>query len=118
MVDRRFLDTVGDFDESFVPAYLEDTDMVYRLHLLGARVATCLAALYLNYDRGTIKGIIDCDSSDVPVFRQLLTDLRTHISANDERYVRKWGGPHSQERFTVPFNGVEQAEIDTLEASE
>ena|GEM_PF-2848362 len=117
MVDRRFFDTVGEFDESFAPAYLEDTDMVYRLRLLGARVATCLAALCLNYDRGTIKGIIDCESSDVPIFRQLLTELRTHISANDERYVRKWGGPHSQERFTVPFNGVEQAGINALETS-
>ncbi len=103
MIDRRFFEVVGEFDEGFIPAYLEDADMAYRLHLAGARGITCLAALYLNYDRGTIKGIIDCDSSDVLAFKQLLFDLRSKITANDERYVSKWGGRPGQERFTIPF---------------
>jgi GT2 family glycosyltransferase len=103
MVDRRFFPVVGEFDEIFVPAYLEDADMAYRLYLAGAFGITCLAALYLNYDRGTIKGMFDCDSSDVGMCKQFLADLRAHIYANDERYLRKWGGCPGQEQFVVPF---------------
>lgn len=104
MVDRRFLEIVGEFDEAFVPAYLEDADMAYRLHLAGASGVMCLAALYLNYDRGTIKGIIDCDSSDIGMFKQFLSDLRVRITANDERYLEKWGGRPGQEKFAAPYN--------------
>jgi hypothetical protein len=107
MVDRRFLEVVGEFDETFVPAYLEDADMAYRLHLAGAFGVNCLAALYLNYDRGTIKGIIDCDGSDVMMFRRLLTDLRAQISANDERYLQKWGGRPGEEQLSIPYNGAQ-----------
>jgi hypothetical protein len=105
MVDRRFFDTVGEFDEGFTPAYLEDADMTYRMHVAGAFGVTCLAALCLNYDRGTIKGIIDCDGADIPKMTRLLAELRARISANDARYLEKWGGSPGQERFSTPFEG-------------
>lgn len=105
MVDRRFFATVGEFDEGFTPAYLEDADMTYRMRLAGAPGVTCLAALCLNYDRGTIKGIIDCDGADVPKMSHLLAELRVRISANDSRYLEKWGGSPGQERFSTPFEG-------------
>ncbi len=103
MVDKRLLDVAGEFDEMFVPAYREDSDMAYRLAALGASCVTCHAALHLNFDRGTIKGLIDCESSDVPRFVQMLTALRSQITRNDERYVRKWGGDPGEERFVVPY---------------
>jgi hypothetical protein len=107
MVDRRFLETAGDFDEGFIPAYLEDADMAYRMRLVGAQGITSLAALCLNYDRGTIKGIMDCDSADVPRMTRLLAELRMQISVNDSRYIEKWGGRPGQERFTVPYNNIQ-----------
>lgn len=111
VVDRRFLETVGDFDEGFTPAYLEDADMAYRMHLVGAQGITCLAALCLNYDRGTIKGIVDCDSADIPRMTRLLAELRLQISANDSRYLEKWGGDPGQERFTAPYNNTVESAV-------
>jgi GT2 family glycosyltransferase len=105
MVDRRLFEVVGEFDEGFTPAYLEDADMAYRMRLRGVSAVTCHAALILNYDRGTIKGLVDCSYSEIGACAQLTRNLREDISKNDSRYLRKWGGSAGHEKFTEPFNG-------------
>lgn len=105
MVDHRLFERVGEFDEGFVPAYLEDEDMNRRLHLAGARAVTSRAALMLHQEAGTIRGLIDVPLSDMGQAVAFLKDLRRKITANDERYVAKWGGRHGNEKFTAPFDG-------------
>jgi hypothetical protein len=105
MVDKRLFETVGDFDEKFVPAYREDYDMLQRLRLVGHSGTVCHAAVVATSERGTIKGILACDSKDIPQCSNLLHELRHCITRNDERYMRKWGVEQGVERFTVPFNG-------------
>jgi GT2 family glycosyltransferase len=104
-VNRRLFEELGMFDEGYVPAYREDSDMAYRMNLAGLRGVSCRSALFFDHERGTIKGLFDCDPSQVPQSASLLADLRASITRNDERYIRKWGGLGGVERFTIPYNG-------------
>lgn len=107
-VNRRLFDVVGEFDEGFVPAYQEDSDMVYRMRLAGLQGVSCRAALVCDYGRGTIKGLFGCLANQVTEFTELLADLRSSVTKNDERYIRKWGGLGGAECFTTPFNGEKE----------
>ena len=106
MVDQRLFSAVGEFDEKFRPAYLEDADMVRRMSLKQFSGLTCRAATVLNDGRGTIKGMLSCEQSQLEQCAQILTALRADISRNDERYARKWGGAPGSERFAAPFDGA------------
>jgi GT2 family glycosyltransferase len=105
MVDRRLFEVAGEFDERFEPAYLEDEDMVRRMSLVGAKAVSCRAALMLHQEAGTIRGIMDTPLEEIAPAVAFLKDLRKRITANDERYLAKWGGRYGTERFTVPFDG-------------
>lgn len=105
MVDRRLVERVGEFDEGFVPAYLEDEDMVRRIHLAKAETVVSRAALMLHQEAGTIRGLLDVSALEAPSAAAFLKDLRRQITANDDRYLAKWGGRFGTERFTVPFDG-------------
>ncbi len=104
-VNRKLFETVGMFDEGYTPAYLEDSDMAYRMKLVGARGISCRAALFFDHERGTIKGLFDCAPQDVQRSAKMLADLRANITANDERYIKKWGGLGGSECFTIPYDG-------------
>jgi hypothetical protein len=107
-VNNRLFDTVGPFDEGFIPAYGEDADMVRRTSLAGLRSATCRAALVLDAERGTIQGMFECETEDIQAAAAFLADLRGRITENDARYIRKWGGKPGEENFIVPFNGEDR----------
>lgn len=105
MIDRRLPDVVGEFDEGYIPAYLEDEDMTYRLRLVGIRTVTSRAALILHQEAGTIRGLLEVPLTETERAVAFLKELRQKITANDERYIAKWGGRHGTEKFTVPFDG-------------
>ncbi len=104
-VTGKLFETVGTFDEGYTPAYREDSDMAYRMKLAGVRGVSCRAALFFDHERGTIKGLFDCAAQDVQTSATILANLRVSITANDERYIRKWGGLGGSECFTTPYNG-------------
>lgn len=101
-VGRGFLDTVGDFDESFSPAYFEDDDMRWRLHLLeqsrdaGPIDAREPHATYRHVGSQTQHR----DPNDPVVSHERFRQLQ-------DRYRLKWGGLPGHERFRVPFNEKE-----------
>ncbi|MFM1847762.1 MAG: hypothetical protein RL417_1236 [Pseudomonadota bacterium] len=105
MVDHRLFEQVGEFDERFEPAYLEDEDMSRRVSLAQGSMVTSRAALMLHQEAGTIKGFLETPLESVGPAVDFLKDLRKKITANDERYIAKWGGRFGTERFTVPYDG-------------
>ena len=89
MIKKDFFEKCGTFDENFDPTWWEDTDMKYRIHLLG------------------LKNI----ESEVPIVhlgsqstKKLTIPLNSQKSG--EYYVRKWGSANRNlsEVFTTPYN--------------
>jgi len=106
MVDRRLFELLGKFDEGFVPAYQEDTDMAYRMKLANLSGASTYAALVLSSHRGTLQGLLKCSRAELQTCSSLAISIRESITNNDMRYIRKWGGKGGEEKFTIPFNGA------------
>lgn len=99
LVDRRLFERIGEFDEKFVPAYHEDSDMLYRLKLAGIPALRTERALFFHLERGTIKGLVlSTPIEEVKKLDQMIED-------NLQRYIRKWGGSPTQELFSSPFEG-------------
>ena len=84
---------VGAFDEGFYPAYAEDNDYAYRMKLLNLNV---VADPFFNPEIYRNSQTIAKDSS-----------LNNKFHLNIQRFVDKWGGMPTQEKFTTPFNGSE-----------
>jgi hypothetical protein len=61
MIGKDFFDKVGTFDENFAPAYWEDNDSHYRIHLLGYRAITTTASSVAHI-AGSSSGIMTLDS--------------------------------------------------------
>ncbi len=104
MVNKQFLEVLGEFDEQFEYAYLEDSDMRYRLRLAGLREVSARNALFYHLDRGTFKGIIDGDITEVRQHKRFMEELSEALKCNDQRYAKKWGGPAWEETFKKPYN--------------
>ena len=98
MFTRKFFEAFGFFDENFHPAYMEDTDALYRMGLLDMPSprengrsrpyytidATCPDAGALKDGKATVD----------------FAELETY-------YTLKWGGLQGQEKFERPFNNPE-----------
>jgi hypothetical protein len=108
--DHEVWDTLGDYDEFLVPAYLEDNDMDWRRHISGTHREIC---------ENTTDPIEHSPSSTLagmtPAERQQLHSMH---GINCAYYRLKWGGmpknandPNSGERFTKPFNGASEEAI-------
>lgn len=81
---------VGQFDETFYPAYFEDNDYSYRMQLAGVQQ---------GQDNFFNPG----------VFRNSMTikkdpSLNSNFMKNRDNYVKKWGGAPGQEVFKTPYN--------------
>jgi GT2 family glycosyltransferase len=91
LMSKFVFNTVGRFDETFYPAYYEDSDYIRRMYLL------------------SIPQIID-DSLYPQIFRisgtyEKAPDLVNRaMQENRERYIRKWGNVPLLETFTTPYN--------------
>lgn len=99
LVDEKLFRTIGEFDEGFKPAYLEDVDMSYRIDIASqTRIGTNSARFY-HINRGTILGyMLHNDEA-------YLANLKIQLDVIHERYKQKWGGLPGEESFTVPYNG-------------
>lgn len=89
IIDPNFFDKCGTFDENFDPAWWEDTDMKYRIHLLG----------------------LETVQTSIPyVHRRHQTTKKLTIPANSIKsgnyYVAKWGSAHKNlnEFYKSPYN--------------
>lgn len=83
---------VGGYDERFWPAYHEDQDYEHRLKVAGvARIDVALPSQQ--------EGSQTLAAADV----ELRRTIHTGLHRNYRYYVRKWGGPPGEERFTKPF---------------
>lgn len=89
---RRAFDLVGEFDENFYPAYLEDNDFGRRL-LLGLGGHPPLWPK-VSVEVG-LQGF--CHGVD-------LGGAATDPDLMAAYYQAKWGGPPSREEFASPFN--------------
>jgi GT2 family glycosyltransferase len=81
---------VGSFDGVNFPNYFNDNDYCFRMQLLGLKR---LNASFLN----------------PAIYRNSMTiakdpSLNNNFSLYQKRYIEKWGGLPSQERFRTPFN--------------
>lgn len=99
------LTTAGDFDQNFVPAYLEDSDHMYRINLLGLPWADIGKAQDEHEECRAIHGEAPTwGSHAIYADRRLLEANRTTHGNNFRYYVRKWGGGPGEEKFTHPFD--------------
>lgn len=83
---------VGEFDESFFPAYFEDNDYVYRCLLNDIIPARSQIASFYHYGSKTQNS-----TGDKVVPPQVFVKNRTY-------YVNKWGGMPGEEKYLTPFN--------------
>jgi hypothetical protein len=83
---------VGYYDESFYPAYYEDSDYDRRMHLAG--VARAPISSRVEHVGWATTRALDSNSEHNEWLRR-----------NHAYFCRKWGGPPGAELFAVPFNG-------------
>ena len=84
-----FFDKCGTFDENFDPAWWEDTDMKYRIHLLGYKtLQTDIPYAHLRHQST----------------KKLTVPLNSMKSG--QYYIEKWGSARKdlKESFTFPYN--------------
>jgi len=89
-INRKCVENVGFFDESFYPALFEDNDYHYRLNLIDRCRYVAAGDLFTpNVKRNS------CSLARQPSLN--------NFGGNQDYYVRKWGGGPGCERFTSPF---------------
>lgn len=96
VIGHATVTAVGYFDENFYPAYWEDNDYGYRMHLAGMAFPGVIplpsitvpdlapVGHYVALSSGAVKGL--------------------NMSDNEAYYEKKWGGPSAQEKWVHPFN--------------
>ena len=80
LVPKALFEAVGGFDLTFEPAYYEDTDLCFRLRLLGRAVRSCPASEVMH-----IEGLRTDDRARA-AYRKALGDF------NRSKFVARWGG--------------------------
>ena len=83
MINKRFWEEVGEFDEGFGQAYFEDNDAHRRIRLAGLNALKCPSALYYHYGSRTR---MEARASEMIVSHESFKHSR-------EYFVAKWGGP-------------------------
>ncbi len=94
---RDTLERVGQFDSVFAPAYREETDYLYRMHLAGLPSP--------QYNGGKINHVHDVDAishGDALMVKQRKVTI--DFGANTEAWMRKWGGEKLYEKYDHPYN--------------
>jgi GT2 family glycosyltransferase len=90
-VRSDFFDKCGKFDENFDPAWWEDTDMKYRIHLLGYKtLQTDIPFVHLRHQST----------------KKLTLPLNSIKSG--EYYIKKWGSAKKdlREAYANPYNDI------------
>jgi GT2 family glycosyltransferase len=91
-INREALAMVGTFDENFHPAYYEDNDFSWRLHLAGVPQENLPA------------GLQHFVSSTIHSDKWLLEENHRTFGVNAYHYHNKWGGAPGHEKYVTPFN--------------
>jgi GT2 family glycosyltransferase len=95
MINKKFTETVGEFDEGFRPAYFEDNDAHYRIRMAGLKAIVHPYALFYHYGSRTTN---EASPDGKPTVSSI------QFEHNRELYVEKWGGRPGEEKFKIPFN--------------
>jgi len=91
LISKHMYDYIGNFDETFYPAYYEDSDYIYRMKLKGIRHNVS-------------------DKLNPQVLRISMTQeknpelVNNSMRANRLRYIEKWGNSPLLETFLTPYN--------------
>lgn len=91
---RRFMLTAGYFDENLYPAYMEDTDMLYRMGLLG---------IPSPRENGRSRPYFNIDAVCTGNAQALKAGISVDFTKLTEYYERKWGGPQQHEVYREAF---------------
>lgn len=84
-------ETIGYFDENFIPAYYEDTDYFRRVRLAGMKQFTVQDTCIRHV------GSLSLATVHPDVHNQQFLRIAQY-------YVKKWGGDYGHELFDRPFN--------------
>lgn len=90
---KKFVQSVGWFDENIYPAYFEDNDMHYRMQLAGVPSYIDTRIVVNHFGSGTQNA--DPEKPNVPASR---------FEAIRAYYIRKWGGDVGKESFDRPWD--------------
>lgn len=102
LMHKSIVDVIGWWDESFFPIYFEDNDFGYRMNLAGVKRRVVEACQYTHHTSSTVRSL---DPEAQQAHHRNFEKLKAY-------YSQKWGGPPEQERFTRPFDGGSQTEVD------
>lgn len=92
------LATVGNFDENFYPAYLEDCDHSYRIKLSGVKSSNIP-------DVAPVHGEAPSFGSSTIFSNPRWRELNGITHGNNFKYYRsKWGGNNGEETYLYPFD--------------
>lgn len=93
---------VGPFDQRFKPAYFEDNDYDYRLRVLAGLIREEVSnATFDHVGSATVKAMT----------RQQRELGHINFRKLARLYESKWGGSPGQERYKVPFAGVDLSDL-------
>lgn len=94
MINKKYWDKIGVFDEEFVPCYFEDNSSHYKIKLTGLKAIVYPPALFYHYGSRTWN-----EGVTHSTFERNLKFER-----NREVYVKMWGGTPGNETFKTKFN--------------
>jgi O-antigen biosynthesis protein len=77
LIRRSLFEKLGYFDEQFVPAYFEDSDLAFKVRAEGLKVYCEPASVVIHYE-GVSNGT------------DLNSGVKAHQLINHEKFVRKW----------------------------
>lgn len=87
---------VGEFDETFYPAYHEDNDYFMRLKLANVAIGCPQSDGFIENGPSATKAQFTAEQHN---------EFNAQFNAGRQYYVRKWGGAPHCETFSIPFNG-------------
>lgn len=94
LIDKKLFNIIGEFDENIKPAYGEDNDMEYRIHLNNMKHLCTKAATFFHHGSMTIR------AHDDPEWAK-----KNLSSSMAEKYlIEKWGGTRENMHYKTPFN--------------
>jgi len=91
LMSKYMYDYIGDFDETFYPAYYEDSDYLYRMKLKGIRQ--------------DVEAELNPQTARISMTQERDPELvNASMEANRLRYIEKWGNSPLLETFLTPYN--------------
>lgn len=94
ILNQGIFQEIGEFDETFYPAYYEDSDYDYRMRLKNKKVLFVKNCTYMHHHSATLKAYTE----------QQIQNHHQTFTANKNYFISKWGGDIGQEKFNKPFN--------------